>query len=352
MGSKLDRNQYGGEKGNSITHYLVELVNFILYNQDLRVPQAVMATMVDFSKAFNRVDHNIVIIMLSEMGVPGWLLRIVASFLTQRKLIVRHKGLNSQKMSLPAGGPQGSILSCFIFIILINFAGIQPHSEPIGKLITKPCNKRQPMEKTNAKFVDDLTLAVSLNLKETLQPDHTPASIGPREFHRRTNHILPREDNIMQRELDEILAYSNEKKMKINQEKSNIMLFNTRKNFDFVPEVGLGSDSLQVVEVTKLLGVQIRSDLKWSTNTDYICSKGYSRLWMLRRLKALGAETGELLDIYKLQVISVLELAVPVWHPGLTQSEVTQIERVQKTALHIILGTKYTSYNEALNQSI
>ena len=46
--------------------------------------------------------------------------------------------------------------------------------------------------------------------------------------------------------------------------------------------------------------------------------------------------------------ISVLELAVPVWHPGLTQSEVTQIERVQKTALHIILGTKYTSYNEAL----
>ena len=71
IGHKLDRNQYGGEKGSSITHYLTELINFILFNQDLTVPHAVVAVMVDFSKAFNRVDHNIVITMLSDMGVPG-----------------------------------------------------------------------------------------------------------------------------------------------------------------------------------------------------------------------------------------------------------------------------------------
>ena len=45
---------------------------------------------------------------------------------------------------------------------------------------------------------------------------------------------------------------------------------------------------------------------------------------------------------------SILELAVPVWQPGLTQQEIKQIERVQKCALHIILGEGYTDYNTAL----
>ena len=61
FGDKLDFRQYGGTKGNSITHYLIELINFILYNQDCKDPTAVLACLVDFSKAFNRQDHNILI---------------------------------------------------------------------------------------------------------------------------------------------------------------------------------------------------------------------------------------------------------------------------------------------------
>ena len=47
-------------------------------------------------------------------------------------------------------------------------------------------------------------------------------------------------------------------------------------------------------------------------------------------------------------MLSVLELAVPVWNPGLTIEEIKQIERVQKTAFHIILGGKYLNYELAL----
>ena len=111
--------------------------------------------------------------------------------------------------------------------------------------------------------------------------------------------------------------------------------------------MGVG-ESLEVVEKYKLLGVVIRSDLKWNDNTDLICRKGYQRLWILRRLKRLGANKQELLDIYYKQVRSVLELAVPVWQPALTQLEKTQIERVQKCALYIILGEGYIDYNNAL----
>ena len=86
-----------------------------------------------------------------------------------------------------------------------------------------------------------------------------------------------------------------------------------------------------MVEKFKLLGVQIRSDLKWFDNSNYICQKGYERLWMLQRLKGLGANSSELLDVYEKQVRSILEMAVPVWEPGLTKEETKQIERVQKT---------------------
>ena len=50
--------------------------------------------------------------------------------------------------------------------------------------------------------------------------------------------------------------------------------------------------------------------MKWYDNTDYICQKGYSRIWMLRRLVGLGASIAELADVYEKQVRTVLELAV------------------------------------------
>ena len=79
-----------------------------------------------------------------------------------------------------------------------------------------------------------------------------------------------------------------------------------------------------------------------------MCQKGYARLWMLRRLKPLGASTEDLLDVYEKQIRSVLEFASPVWTSGLTKEEINQIERVQKAALSIILAEKYKSYGNAL----
>ena len=48
IGDKIDPKQFGGQKGTSITHYLIEFINFILYNQDMTQPHAVLALMVDF----------------------------------------------------------------------------------------------------------------------------------------------------------------------------------------------------------------------------------------------------------------------------------------------------------------
>ena len=61
ISDKIDFRQYGGLKGNSITHYIIEFMNFILLCQDNSEQTAILACMVDFSKAFNRQNHNLLI---------------------------------------------------------------------------------------------------------------------------------------------------------------------------------------------------------------------------------------------------------------------------------------------------
>ena len=110
------------------------------------------------------------------------------------------------------------------------------------------------------------------------------------------------------------------------------------------------SKELEVVQEIKLLGVIIRNDLSWGPNTDYIVQKANKKLWCLRRLKKLGANTGDLMEVYTKQVRSQLELSVPLWHPGLTGEDRLKIERIQKSACCIILGQEYQSYRRALKQ--
>ena len=126
------------------------------------------------------------------------------------------------------------------------------------------------------------------------------------------------------------------------------MIFNTARKYDFTPTLNISEDLLEVCEEMKLLGVKITDDLKWNSNTQYITSKAYSRLWMIRRLKNLGANSEELVDCYTKQARSVLEYCAVVWHAGLSAVNRLDIERVQKTACAIILGKKYFSYKSAL----
>ena len=115
---------------------------------------------------------------------------------------------------------------------------------------------------------------------------------------------------------------------------------------DFMPILITPSgESLELVENMRLLGVEIRSDMRWNDNTDSICKKFYMRLWIIRNLKKLGTQQSELVDIYTKQVRVMAELAVPVWEPGLTKAESHQIERCQKVACATILGLSIHNFS-------
>ena len=71
------------------------------------------------------------------------------------------------------------------------------------------------------------------------------------------------------------------------------------------------------------------------------------RIWILRRLKNINMSVPFMIDVYIKEVRSLLEQVVPAWNGGLTQIQIHAIERVQKTALYIILDKNYTNYEVA-----
>ena len=344
----IDFRQYGGMKGNSITHYLIEFINFILTAQDGPNQTAVLACYVDFQKAFNRQNYLILIKKLSDLDVPGWLLSIIISFLQNRSMSVKYNGCMSSVKSLPGGSPQGTLLALLLFIVFINDIGFDRQTNNVGEVLTSRKHIKAANE-IHLKFVDDLTLAETVNLQHDLVEVPELDRIHPTKFHDRTGHTFPTENSKVYNQLLKTEQHARENEMRVNYEKTKLMLFNPCKSIDFNPEVTISDKSIELVSQTKLLGLVITNDLKWAPNTTYLVKKAYKRLWMLRRLKNLGANQKSLCAVYIKQIRCVLEMAVPAWNGSITLREKVQIERVQKCAFHIILGDSYNSYENALD---
>ena len=105
---------------------------------------------------------------------------------------------------------------------------------------------------------------------------------------------------------------------------------------------------METVRNTKLLGTIISDDLSWDLNTKSIVQKANARMELLRRVASFGASVEDLKIIYFLFVRSHLEQSATVWHSSLTVENSTDLERVQKSAVKIILGNEYNGYENSL----
>ena len=197
----------------------------------------------------------------------------------------------------------------------------------------------------HALFIDDLSEAEAINLKKQLINDPVQRPY-PLNYHERTKQIL--ESSKLQNNLIKIDKFTVKNKMKINEKKTKIMIFNRSKKFDFPPELSFQSgEILECLNETKLLGVQLSSSLKWNSNTAAIYKKCMARMWLLRRMKLLNVEPHIILDYYLKEIRPLTEQGVIVWNSGLTKSQVRDLEKIQKVALSIILGSKYSKYEVA-----
>jgi hypothetical protein len=275
------------------------------------------------------------------MKVPGWLLLIIISYLTDRKMVLKFRGVLSAMRMLPGSSPQGTVLGVILFIIIFNSAALRPSiPRPSWPFFSKKTNDPLAIK---VKFIDDLSVAAKVNLETDLG-----SYIGrpkPLTFDERFETKLSDDVNILQKIMDNLKIFANERQMVINCDKSVVMKFSKSRTKSFPSEIKVDNEYLEVKQKMRILGIILTSDLRWEANTEHICKKALKNMWVLRRMKALKLDAFTILDYYYKEVRVDLELAVPVWHSGLTVKLAADIERVQWVAISIVTGQTEFQYD-------
>ena len=148
--------------------------------------------------------------------------------------------------------------------------------------------------------------------------------------------------------MNKISDWSRENKMVLNTKKTCAMIFNFTKDSQFTSRVKVEGEVMNIFEETKLLGVMINNKLTWDNNTAFLVTRSNARMRLLHKLVDFGVPREDLVNIYVLYIRSILEQSCQVWHSSLTLDNFHDLERVQKSALKIILQDEYESYSNAL----
>ena len=100
-----------------------------------------------------------------------------------------------------------------------------------------------------------------------------------------------------QEHLNDIAKLTTDNKMKLNEKKSNYMVF-SRSSTEIATRLTLNDLTLDRIEEVKILGLWVTTWLDWEKNTREVCKKAYARMPMLTKLKYVGVGKDDLLDIY------------------------------------------------------
>lgn len=292
---KLHQNQFGGVKNSSTAHALTKMLHD--WHEAVHNNNSVRLLLVDYKKAFDLVDHNVLLAKLNDLDVPNFIINWIGAFLSDRKIRVRINNELSDWLKINGSVPQGSKLGPLLYVIMIN--DLQPIGENFNMY----------------KFMDDSTLS---------------------------EIILRNSNSVMQEAADSVVEWSDKNNTQINPRKTVEMLISFTKVALDVGNLTINGTTIERVKNAKLLGVIISDDLTWGNHVDEICKKANKRLHYLVSLRRAGLSKEDLIVYYKHVIRPVLEYCCVVWHTSLTVQQTEQIEHIQTRAMRII-GTDTVS---------
>ena len=285
----LHNSQYGFRAGHSCEHALFEAQNDLTLALDRK--QIALLLLVDFSKAFDMVDHKILLKKLEHYGIRGTVLQWFASYLTNRQQYVHVNNQNSEKLPLKYSVPQGSILGPTLFIIYINdLPGIFKQAKFIF-------------------FADDANIIVK------------GESIG--EVQEKINRL--------QSLLDEWVRNNG---LKLNIKKTKFMVFTNKKVDMNRIEVTLDNTKIKMSDEERFLGVIMDSKLNWKVHIKKLASKISRNAGILYKLKGI-VPNKVLKMIYNSFIQSHLNYCSCIWGLG-SKASIKCIFIAQKKAIRAI----------------
>ena len=226
MAPHCDKAQYGNEEGLSVQHYLVKMLHQILTNLDNNSQSeafAVIISMIDWSQAFDRQSHVLGIESFIKNGVRPSLIPVLLNFFQDRTMQVKWNGKLSSSRILPGGGPQGDVLGI-----------IEYKSQSDDNTNFLDDNKK-------FKYIDDLSILEVINMvlcgiSSYNSKQQVPSDIAV------SNKFIINENLKTQDYLNQISQWTEQKQMKLNIKKSNYMIFNFTRNFQFNTRLYVSSE--------------------------------------------------------------------------------------------------------------
>lgn len=296
--SHLDHHQYGSIKGLSTTHALVDLLHHI--HEIIHSHHSARICFIDYSKAFDLIDHHILVDKFTKLGVHPVLVRWLRDYLDSREQRVKIGNDVSSWLQLNGAIPQGSCLGPLCFIVYISDIDI-------------PANLR------THKYIDDITI---------------------------TECIHPNQMSKMPHAIDLIKSWSDKNHMKLNSKKTKEMLITFQQKPHLTQALHVNNTVIERVNHFKILGIWISDDLTWKHHINHLHTKASPRLYYLKQLRRCGLPIHDLVKYYRAIIRPLFEYASPVWHSSLTITDSETLEQIQRRALKIILPN--TSYDSAL----
>ena len=310
--------QYGGRKGSSTNHVLVEIWDRVLTNLE-NGSKSVVLSAIDFSKSFSRCRYQEILQAYKNLGLTDWCIEMHAAFLKSRTMCVKIGNVLSDPMPVTGGAVQGSVL------------GVMDHNAVLEGL-------NDNIEQAMFKYVDDLTMI------EPIDPS-VPCLIET-EQNGQTTHIF--RPSVTQESFDSLTEQCQERGLKINDKKTQLLTISSAKNHNISWLKLHDGSALKSAEELKLLGFVFSEQPNVHKQVENIINRAASRSFVLRRLS--GVNTDKLKSVYCSIIRSVLEYSNVTFGPMLTKYEKNNLERVQKRCLKTIYGHNKT-YQDLLNLS-